>query len=70
MKEVETCSQQIVNPSTCSLLTVFALEELPTAESLCVPGSCCGLPSPSPRLLFRTNWGAPRASYLYPSCWA
>lgn len=28
MEEVETYSQQVINPSICSLLTFFALEEL------------------------------------------
>lgn len=53
MDEVETRGQQVINLSTCSLLTFFfALEELSAAGSLCVQPLVCsaaivGFPSPA-----------------------
>lgn len=41
MEEVETCSQQVVEPSAGSLLTFLALEELSAARALCTQARGC-----------------------------
>lgn len=41
MEEMETCSQQVVEPSAGSLLTFLALEELSAARTLGMQARGC-----------------------------